>query len=156
MSARFRHRHDVRTETVTVTVQPGDGRISETFCAKESEMRRFAWALLADLAPDDIPEPLNDLAEQIVFGACACACGRGAARRAPSGKTGAILEALADGPLSSRVLGQLIERPASNASALIAHLHAAGLVERVNGGGRGVAAIWRITVAGRASLLAAA
>jgi hypothetical protein len=52
MTATFRHVR--RTgDVIIVKVHPNDGRDMDEFRATPAELRRFAWALLADLDPEE-------------------------------------------------------------------------------------------------------
>lgn len=52
MNATFRHVR--RTgDVIIVKVHPNDGRDMDEFRATPSELKRFAWALLADLDPEE-------------------------------------------------------------------------------------------------------
>lgn len=149
MTAKLRHALN-RDGSVTVSVKPGDGRYTEVYQADRAGMRRFAWAVLADLDPEEAKASADaDLEPLSGFAAPGCSCARlGAHAHKPGTKSHAILVALSKGDQDSPALAIIIERSASIASSFVAALVRDGLAERIDGGWQGIAAQYRITNAG--------
>lgn len=151
--ARIGHRYNPRSETVVLRVHPSGATIADEYELLPREARRLAWALLADLVPDDIDEELErsmEAIERVETAAARCTCGR--RRAAPRGKSGVILRALSSKPLTARQAGEIIDRDTSTASAFLVRLVADGLAERIGGGGFGEPSLYAISPAGTAVL----
>ncbi|CAN5612014.1 hypothetical protein BH10PSE5_BH10PSE5_01470 [soil metagenome] len=146
------HRHVPLRDTVVLRVHPKDGRYPEDFEIGAREARRLAWAILADLSPDDIEGDVEAAMETIehVFGALCCTC-NAPRLRPPAGMAGVILERMLKGPITAADAAGLIFRSTSIASSFIVSLVAKGLVERVSGGLFGEPTVYAATKLGQAT-----
>jgi hypothetical protein len=154
--ARVGHKLNTLRERVVLRIHPAGARQPDDFELTYSEARRLAWALLADLAPDDIDEELEQALAALNerdLPRGTCTCGR-SAKRAPTGKAYAILRGLSRGRLTARAAGELIGRDTSTASSFLVRLVADGFAERRSGGMFGEPSVYGITPAGAAALAA--
>lgn len=139
-----------RDGAIVLMVQPGGGLYAERYRVQPSEMRRFAWSVLADL---DSQEAEAAALEEGADLAQLCA-GRPAAtpiyRPPPAGsKKWRILQVLRDGAHTREAIAARIP-DASRPDALLHELKVTGFVSRAEPGlgGRGV--LWVLTDLGRA------
>ncbi|MFD3263352.1 hypothetical protein [Phenylobacterium ferrooxidans] len=139
-------------DTVILRVHPRDGRYPDYFEIGAREARRLAWALLADLSPDEIEGDVEAAMETVehVFGAMCCTC-NAPKLRPPAGLAGVILERMLHGPITAAEAAGLIFRSTSIASSLIVSLVAKGLAERVSGGLFSEPTVYATTKLGRAT-----
>ncbi|MFN3523924.1 MAG: hypothetical protein ACK4YQ_16885 [Phenylobacterium sp.] len=156
VAAIVRHRFDPRSPTVTLRVQPEGASIYEDYRLTHAEARRLAWALLADLCPDDLDDDLERAAELLAAtgspSAAGLVCSCAKAPRAPTGFAATILRALGTRNITAREAGELIDRSTSIASNFILTLVNRGLAVKVSGGLFGEPSVYAITPAGRSAL----
>lgn len=165
----FRHKASLKhPERVVITVYPDDDRHPETFVAAPAELRRFAWALLADFDPDEAQAVALETGQDIKALAAWAGPARGATAKHPverAGRTHKRLKATSDSyrvlqilagqaraVTSTDIAATLTVRRKGGVSSVLTDLGAMGLARRVNAGGQGVSGRWLITLAGRAEL----
>lgn len=160
--AQIRHKSSLRRrDLVNVKVFPGDGRALETFAFDAQELRRFAWAILADFDPEeakacaaengeDISDLIGKARVQNVF---AKPAPRREAPIVPGTDPHRVLAEI--GRLGEATMGDLRAVPLANKTghkALVHKLRVRGLVERTNEGRQGSLAQFELTEAGRDTL----
>src|SRR3954454_2961635 len=105
--SRVRHTQN-RDGSITLAVH--DGHLTEKYNLPATEARRLAWAILADLDPDEALLAQSEAAPAApAHRPCQCGAGPKLAHK-PGSKTRVILEALARGPSDCPPLGKLIDR----------------------------------------------
>lgn len=114
-----------------------------------SEAKRFAWAILADLDPEEA-EACGLPAPPVATRAAADSDEPG--ERYYGSRRLAYLGSLTSGPKRAREVAETVCEDTGVINARLAHLHALGLVARVSGGGKGTKVTWGLTEAGRAAL----
>lgn len=121
-----RLRHQILDSGVLITGEAAGRPVS--LRVTETEAKRFAWAILADLDPQD------DLADR---------------PRARAGQQrSAVLRALASRPVNTAGLASVIERTVHHTAVVTNALQAKGLIRCVERGIPNTPAIWGITDAG--------
>ena len=164
--AQIRHKSSLRRpDLVNVKVFPGDGRAFETFAFDAHELRRFAWAILADYDPEEAKacaaESGHEVAALVSKARLQNVVANPAPRREAPIVAGCDLHSLLAeiGRLGEAAMGQLKTIPLAGKTghkALVQNLRIRGLVERANEGRQGSLAVFEITDAGRATLRQAA
>lgn len=160
--AQIRHKSSLRRhDVVNVKVFPGDGRAFETFAFAPQELRRFAWAILADYDPEEAKacaaESGEDISDLIGKARPHNVVANPAPRREAPIVPGCDLYAvLAEiGLLGEATMGRLKAVPLTKKTghkALVLNLRARGLVERTNEGRQGSLALFALTEAGADTL----
>lgn len=166
MTALLRHRRALRARgMVTLTVYPNDGRtFCDDFMVSDQELRRFCWAVLADLdrpaAEQAAAEEGADLRDLTRPGqprtdakrpSAGCRAWAPEKLAPPDSARGAALAALAAAPrdgLDSTVLAAAIARssdPGADVHHVLSNAVRSGLVRRVNPGGSGARALYALT-----------
>lgn len=162
MSARLKHSiHRRRDGTVEVTVFPHDGRYPETFNVLPQELRRFAWAILADLDPleaavaaHESGVDLEEACQGDVAGVRRLRAVDGGRARPgvvqsgprPGSKKQRILQLLLEGSCSIEAIAAEVP-DAARPDALLYELAESGFARRAMRGQR----LWEITPAGAAT-----
>lgn len=160
--AQIRHKSSLRRrDLVNVKVFPGDGRAIETFAFDAQELRRFAWAILADYDQEEAKacaaESGLELTSLVGSARLQTIVANPAPRRAapvtPGGDLYNMLQAIdRQGVASMGALKAVTLAGKSSHKAVVNNLRERGLVERVNEGRQGSRALFEITDAGRATL----
>ncbi|MET3665941.1 hypothetical protein [Caulobacter sp. 1776] len=151
-----RLRHALRGDVVILSVTPMDGRYKEDFRVDPSELRRFCWAVLNDLCPEEAAQAAAeegvdlDLATQEIP-----VSGRPRRQRSrkhapePGSKMHRVLELLHDGHHTVKAI-QARAPQIQNLGALLWELRQNGWVMRVDGGPAGIEGLYGLTPAGAA------
>jgi DNA-binding HxlR family transcriptional regulator len=139
-----------RDGSITLAIRPDHGSLTEEFRLPGAVAKRLAWAILADLDPEEAAQAAAEAAPQgTLQPRCNCGCGPKLAHK-PGSKTRTILEAMARGLATTDALAREIDRSPKIAASFVSHLVRDGLAERSDGGWKGQPGQWRITSAGLA------
>jgi hypothetical protein len=146
------HRVDERRGVVRLRIRAEGATIADDFEMSIGAAKRLAWAMLADLCPDELDEDLEAACDMVAAalpptqlgGRGRCQCGARLSRP-PQGKAGTTLTELLDRRLTAAEAARLIERSTSIASSFLVQLVRDGFAERVGGGLFGEPTIYAAT-----------
>lgn len=139
-----------RDGAVVLTVQPGDGRYTERYRVPRSEMRRFAWAVLADLDPEEAAEAALEEGSDLSMLCAGAPTATPLYRPPPPGsKKWRILQLLQEGAHTREAISARIPE-AARADALLHELKVTGFVAHAEPVVGGRKALWALTERGRA------
>lgn len=153
----LRHKRSLKGKAmVRLTVLPDDGRDAEEFYVSESEIRRFAWSLLADYDPEEAQACAGERGPVVVqFAERPRRAPRNLVRRtheiAALSDYHMALDALRDGPGYANAV-TLPREPRDGRHRVFHQLGKWGHVERLNKGKQGVPGLWKLTTHGEATL----
>ena len=162
MTATARFRKGLRRRnTVVVTVFPGDGRLTEDFLFEEREIVRFAWAILADYAPEEAAQAAEESGGDLATALAApphALRGKQRAASAPISRGGDLHLLLSRIAAEAPVALMDLEKPPTGVSAqprnLARTLLEKGLIARVSEGAQGRPSSLAPTLAGERALAA--
>lgn len=156
MSAHLRFR--VRSgDACILQVRPGDGRYQEEFRVTAAELRRFAWAALAQLDPDEARATAAEQGDTIEaltrpvegMGRSRHKSARSTSAPPPGTKKHQVLVMLRGGAHTAAAISVRLPHVAKP-GALMWELRQSGFARRADLGGPGEPALYELTDLGRA------